>query len=635
MSLEPFLRRELVTSVRSSRAFGDRRNALLLTSLVALGSFWGWDQLGWDRVSVDGAARFGLASFGLAIATLAILGLPMVIPQVARTIASERDQRSLDALLTSRFSSLEIVLGAMLGGLFRYANALASALPILVLLMVLGGLGWGWLALAGLGLASTALLMAAFSVLVSVLAKSGAKAVNAASGMFLLWVGAPSTCVILKPLVWPGAPPWLSGLIQPLVDASPAGFLLNLAGLMPRPGGPVEAVVRLASWEVLGASVLVAWAVARLRPIVRRQQEKQKASNDLGIFRKWLVEPTNRPACGDDPVLWNEMHSTGGVSPGLRLLSQAVSLVMLLGLAMGLWWFAEPAFNELAARGYGPSVEAFTMPRLDPIARLLVNKTQTFSKSIINASPGQARLEFNIVLRQISALFLMGFIAVAFGTALETLKGEQRRDTWLTLISTPLTGWEILKGKIGGTIWKIRDGAFTLLGLWTIGLISGAVHPLGFLLATALLAATGAFFIAQGQAMALFGIHPDRAGKPAIAPVLAPVLILASGVLVAAPMMLIWASLFTYEDFAAILDGHHFPQFSDGNLADAMGARAVLAACLSGTTVLTLGATLLMHTNARSFDESIGRPTSPRFRSLASATAALRARAVCDAVPNT
>ncbi len=99
-------------------------------------------------------------------------------------------------------------------------------------------------------------------------------------------------------------------------------------------------------------------------------------------------------------------------------------------------------------------------------------------------------------------------------------------------------------------------------------------------------------------------------------------------------MILAWASLFTYEDFAAILENGSFPQFSDLNLAGAMKARAVLAACLSGTTILALGATLLAHTNARSFDESIGRPTSPEFRGLASATAALRAQAVIDAVAN-
>jgi hypothetical protein len=600
--------------------------------LVVVVGFGFWDYLGWDRSTVAGASRFGLVSFGLAVSALAALGLPIVIPQVSRGIAADRDRRSLDALLASGFSSLEIVLGAMAGGLLRYANAVATGLPILVLLMVLGGVSWVWLALAGLGLASTALLMAALSVAVSIVAKSGSKSVSTATGLFLLWIGTPLTVVILRPMVWPGAPSWLIRVALGVLDASPSGLLLNLAGILPRPGEPVEAIVRLMVCELVASLVMVAWAVVRLRPSARALQEPKPKTNRLRIIQAILREPTSRPPCGDDPVLWSEMHSQGGESANHRLLSQVISLVMLLGLATSLWWFAEPAFKELASRGYGPSVEAFTMPKIDPIARLLMNRATLSPRAISNAAPGQARLEFNIVLRQVSSLFLMGFILVAFGTALETLKGEQRRDTWLILISTPLSGWEILRAKLGGTVWRIRDGAFTLLGLWGIGLISGALHPLGFLMASAILAATAAFFIAQGQALALFASHPDKAGKPTIAPMFLPALVLASLLLIAAPMILVWASLFTYEDFAAILDGGHFPQFSDLNLSGKMGAQAVLVACLSGTTILGLGAALLIHTNARSFDESIGRSATPGFRSVISSTAVIQARAVCNAV---
>ena len=447
MSLEPFLRREWATSVRSSRAFRDRGSALILTSLAALGSFAVWDQLGWDRSSITGGLRFGLSSFGLTVGVLAVLALPMVIPPVASAIASERERKGLETLLASRFTSLEIVLGTMACGLFRYANAVAAGLPVVVLMMALGGVAPAWLALALLALGATAVFLAALSVVVSVLAQTAPKAVNTASGLFVLWVGMPATFVILRPLLWPGGAPWFEGLALGLVDASPSGLILNLAGVMPRPGGPVGAILRMAVCEGLGTLLLVWWAVARLRPIARGDRAFASTAKRLLWIPKRLRGVTPRPPCGDDPVLWHEMHAAGGMGSRLRLIGQLVSLVMLLGLGTGLWWFAEPAFKELAARGYGASREAFTMPAVDPIARLLVNKA---SKTIIHAAPGQARLEFNIVLRQVSAFFLMGFIAVAFGTALETLKGEHTRDTWLALIATPLSGWEILRGKMGG-----------------------------------------------------------------------------------------------------------------------------------------------------------------------------------------
>ncbi|MGZ3432578.1 MAG: hypothetical protein ACXWN0_12950, partial [Isosphaeraceae bacterium] len=42
---------------------------------------------------------------------------------------------------------------------------------------------------------------------------------------------------------------------------------------------------------------------------------------------------------------------------------------------------------------------------------------------------------------------------------------------------------EILTGKILGALWRVRGMLAALLFVWLIGLICGAVHPLGFLLA--------------------------------------------------------------------------------------------------------------------------------------------------------
>jgi len=68
---------------------------------------------------------------------------------------------------------------------------------------------------------------------------------------------------------------------------------------------------------------------------------------------------------------------------------------------------------------------------------------------------------------------------------------ERERDTWLGLIATPLPGREILKGKILGSIWRMRGVAFLMPALWSVGLLSGSLHPLGFLAAVVLLGVTG------------------------------------------------------------------------------------------------------------------------------------------------
>src|SRR6516164_6492738 len=135
----PFLKREMVTSVRSARVIRDRLIALLLVAGVVAGCVFVWDRWGWDRTSVSGAAWFALVAFGLTAFAQAGIAIGLVVGSVAPSIASERDRKSLDSLLTTRFSSAEIVAGTMVAGLLRAANALAATLPIVVLMVFVGG----------------------------------------------------------------------------------------------------------------------------------------------------------------------------------------------------------------------------------------------------------------------------------------------------------------------------------------------------------------------------------------------------------------------------------------------------------------------------------------------------------------
>ena len=145
MLLGPFLRREMITSVRSARVIRDRLIAVSLVTGVVAGCVLVWDQWGWDRTSVSAAAWFALVAFGLTAFTQAGIAIGLVVGQVAPAIASERDRKSLDALLTTQLSSAEIVVGTMAAGLLRAANGLAAAFPLVVLMVFFSGAsirGW-------------------------------------------------------------------------------------------------------------------------------------------------------------------------------------------------------------------------------------------------------------------------------------------------------------------------------------------------------------------------------------------------------------------------------------------------------------------------------------------------------------
>ena len=89
------------------------------------------------------------------------------------------------------------------------------------------------------------------------------------------------------------------------------------------------------------------------------------------------------------------------------------------------------------------------MPAWNPLVRVIGDKL------IMPAdcpAAGQARLEFNIALRQCSAFWARPYVLELYGAAVEGVKRERERGTWLGLIATPLSGWEILRAMMVGPV---------------------------------------------------------------------------------------------------------------------------------------------------------------------------------------
>src|SRR5262249_2249524 len=123
--------------------------------------------------------------------------------------------------------------------------------------------------------------------------------------------------------------------------------------------------------------------------------------------------------------------------------------------------------------------------------------------------PGQARLELNSVLRMTTVILDIFYVLMVAGAAAESVAKERERETWMGLIATPLTGREILRAKLLGSIWNTRELAVLMLVLWIVGFLAGAVHPLGFLAALTELAASCWFLAALGLTASLWS--RDRA----------------------------------------------------------------------------------------------------------------------------
>jgi ABC-type Na+ efflux pump permease subunit len=274
----------------------------------------------------------------------------------------------------------------------------------------------------------------------------------------------------------------------------------------------------------------------------------------------------------------------------------------------------------MAERGYGATRAGFTMPEVNPLARVLIDKL-LFPAG--RAAPGQARLEFNAALRQFSGLFVMLFVVMVCGTSAISVAAERERDTWQSLIATSLTGWEILRAKMVAAIWRARHAGLTLIALWAVGLLAGSVHPLGFLCAVAGLIAIGAFYAALGVFLSLqFG---DRKKIDHLILLVIPFVVLLSGLAILLPgsasvllgalstPFLIWSSLLSYEDVQSLVQAAVFLQPGATSLKPGVGARMVLAAYVLAALSHAAGAYILTQFTCRRFDFLVGRPVrSPR-----------------------
>jgi hypothetical protein len=292
------------------------------------------------------------------------------------------------------------------------------------------------------------------------------------------------------------------------------------------------------------------------------------------------------------------------------MVGRLLNLVLVSLLVVATSWFAGPAFSELAHSGYGAAPGPVAMPEVNPLFRVILNKVD--SGVSLSAAPGQARLEFNIALRQFSAMVALvsAFAIVAFAAG--SMEMERRRDTWFGLIATPLTGWEILRAKMLGALWYARWYLVILITLWTLGLVAGALHPIGYLAGLAELIVMSGFFAAWGISKSLWKHDQEPGRSPIVWPVQVLVLIGESLLLMVGPIVFTTVSLLSYEDIADAIHSDAFLPLRGWSRWAGVNASAVVLAWLIAIIAVAFATFNLARTMSRGFDAVVGRPTLHR-----------------------
>jgi len=228
--VNPVLVRELRGRMRGRRAFLALGLFVLLHSLFFLWFFtfelapaFGRVGTGSGRLAVVGRELF--TAFIGVLAALVGLFTPAF---TATAISRERDRGTLDFLKLTLLTPMQIVWGKLLGGFLYIALLVVTSLPILGVVLLVGGVDVHEIGLAYLGLAFEALLVGAFCVALSTQSQSGSfgSALSYIVPMFALWVIVPLLVKVL-----PSVEPWYGWPVPLLVPFVPVLALAIVAML--------------------------------------------------------------------------------------------------------------------------------------------------------------------------------------------------------------------------------------------------------------------------------------------------------------------------------------------------------------------------------------------------------------------
>jgi ABC-type transport system involved in multi-copper enzyme maturation permease subunit len=448
MPLGPVFNAELLTTARRARYYVVR---FLYGLIILFQIYTTYESSSWRfgnarrNLTINEMASFALQIFSTFAVLQAVVVLLLTPALVGGTIADERQRKTLHYLLTSRLSSAEIILGKLAARLLQVGVLVALGLPVVSLIGLFGGVDFQLLLLTYAGTFTTIYFLASVSIFLSVVSRRPREAISSIYVLELIWLFVPTLLINTMarwPAPWPDIAAWVNPVLEYVALTSPV-HLMSWR-LLSSPTAMVTAVAWGMGLQVLYGTFFVVLAMVRLRPSSRNDGVKSRMAqwtSRLTQKRKWFP----RPLCGDDGMLWKEMHvaRTGGVTKAALILLGVV-MVGIIGYA-GFEPFVA-ALDETLRDGY------FTQ--------------------------GRQRSDFNGFVRSVCTLiYVLWFLGIASSSA-SGVSSEREEDQWITLTSTPLSGSEILRAKMIGPVYGLRLLAYLMFTLWGFGLVAGSLHPL-------------------------------------------------------------------------------------------------------------------------------------------------------------
>jgi ABC-type transport system involved in multi-copper enzyme maturation permease subunit len=333
--LGPIFTREWLTLPRRSRHYLHRA-VFLGTLWILLLTIW-QTTVGWEQPATIGdQARFGLLAFHLLAYVQLGLLLFFAALAAASAVAQEKDRRTFVLLLLTDLRNYEIVLGKMFGSLLQILLFLAGSVPVLALLLLLGGIAVEQVVDAVLVLLTTGLAAGSLGGLIALWRERTFQSLALtflALVLYLLFVRALAFLPALLGMFY-SEPLLTSATVanwQAYADPFTAlALVLDPPVSWPGPAPAYGFAAVMAGWTVL----LNFWAMLKLRvwnpsgePVMQRDQAAVEAEEIDRAKAHAAPGPVRR--VWENPILWREIATR---AYGRRPMLVKVAYFLVVGL---------------------------------------------------------------------------------------------------------------------------------------------------------------------------------------------------------------------------------------------------------------------------------------------------------------
>jgi ABC-type transport system involved in multi-copper enzyme maturation permease subunit len=440
----PILAREWMVAPRRLRFYAQRVVfVLVLFSLVC--TAWAL-MAGIQHVrNLGDLARFGGLVFQLVVPLELIVALFLSAVAAASNVSQEKDRRTLILLLLTRLTSSEIVLGKLMSTLIGVANLVLAALPLLLLIAVLGGISSTQV------FAATGIILVTATwtgALANMVAFWREKTFQTLAITLLAIVGWLVICEAIAAGSMSGIEPKWAELLSPLRALWEVCQPIPARTWSSIPGGVAVAHCVLGLTAALLFSSLAIWRLRSWNPSqqVRPQAPEPDENYAVDVTATNLASHLAGDTVGGDTVGGDTREKTA-TNPAVRSWKVRAPRPM---------WNNPVLWREMCTWAYGRKL---LMIRLAYVALFAAAVLGLYWSVASGVALQRSRLADELI--PLSARILTPFFVVSFvminALAVNSITNERDGQALDLLLATQITPTQFLFGKLIGVLYVTKE----------------------------------------------------------------------------------------------------------------------------------------------------------------------------------